>query len=149
MKEVAMWDRMRDPFACHGKFQKTNDRFTLGIPDVLGCSKRVGWALELKEFDGVRKLSVSFRPGQLDWLRDWEQAGGVSLVVTTWGLRPLVFKWQDGERLEEGCTPEEVLRLALLDGGTLRGPQQWRGFVNLLVMFGQGFAESREPKRWG
>ena len=49
MKETALWDKMRDPIAVHGKFQKTNDRFTLGIPDVLGCSSSVGWALELKE----------------------------------------------------------------------------------------------------
>ena len=134
MKETALWDKMRDPLACHGKFQKTNDRFTFGIPDVLGCSHSRGWAMELKEFDGVRVLSVKFRPGQLDWLRDWEKAGGISLIVATLGLRPLTFRWQDGEFLEEGCTPERMLDLALLDGGTLRGPRQWRDFVNLLIM---------------
>lgn len=114
MKETRLWDKLRPPFQLLGKFYKTSDRFTEGVPDVLGVAtigrpvrRPVGFALELKEFDGKRILRVSFRPGQLDWLRDWQRAGGRSWIVVSDRTRVYVYQWERGKDLEAGISPEE------------------------------------------
>src|SRR5688572_30195550 len=102
MKETRLWDHLRPTFDSAGKFYKTCDRFTEGVPDVLGLAtgptpiylgtrrisrdQPIPYAFELKEFEGVRSWKVKFRPLQLDWLRDWEKAGGRSWVVASHGV---------------------------------------------------------------
>lgn len=112
MKESSLWDRIRSPLNREGKFQKISDRFTEGIPDVLGSHKGRSFAIELKEIEGVRILRAKFRPGQLDWLRDWEElGGGVSLVVASWKTSGIILPWRFGRELEEGTTPNRVIEV--------------------------------------
>lgn len=133
MKETTLWDHLREPLNDRGKFQKTNDRFTLGIPDILGQSKATGGcAFELKEFDEVRVWRLKFRPGQLDWLRDWEQAGGLSLIVSSHRQTVYAHRWEMGEELQGGVSPERVLETALLVWTKTRS-NKWRECVNLLL----------------
>lgn len=112
MKETALWQKIKVPLNRFGMFQKISDRFTPGVPDALGSYVKRAWALELKEFKGVHKIKVHFRPGQLDWLRDWDEAGGVALVVATHGLRVFTFRHIHGPSLEEGLTVAEAEELA-------------------------------------
>jgi hypothetical protein len=110
MKETPLWGKLRPGLSRAGRFQKISDRFTPGIPDVLGMANGVGYAIELKELKGVKVLKAEFRKGQLDWLESWRDAGGVSLIVvtlpgsSTWAVFPPEF----GSRLEFGLTPEEL-----------------------------------------
>lgn len=115
MKETALWNKLRPLLLSGGKFQKISDRFTPGVPDVLGVRNGVGWAWELKELHGSRVVRTSFRPGQLDWLRDWEEAGGCSRILATHGRVAYAFRWEHGERLEEGVDPLTLSRLALVE----------------------------------
>jgi hypothetical protein len=101
MKETALWSKLRISLNRRGKFQKVSDRFTPGVPDVLGVYNGRPWAIELKEFSGKNTVHVTFRPGQLDWLRDWHQAGGISLVMVSHGLMVYIFRWEHGVIIEE------------------------------------------------
>lgn len=116
MKETALWRRLDPELSKIGKFQKISDKFTGGIPDVLGCITR-GVALELKELKGVRVIRTKFRPGQLDWLGDWELAGGLSLIVATHRLTWYAFPVSAGEPLESGVSDLEDLALWIHRGG--------------------------------
>jgi len=131
MIESTLWKHLKPELRRLGKFQKISDRFTPGVPDVLGCSG-AGIAMELKEFDGVRVLKVSFRPGQLDWLRDWSKGGGISWIVVSHRQTVYVFRWQTGPELEEGCSPDRVDRIALLKFTKNRG-NSWKDFVTQLA----------------
>lgn len=128
MIESTLWKHLKPELRRLGKFQKISDRFTPGVPDVLGCTKGIGVAMELKEFDGVRILKVSFRPGQLDWLRDWAKGGGISWVVVSLKQTVYVFRWQAGPELEMGCSPDRADRLALLKFTKTRN-SLWSEFV--------------------
>lgn len=133
MREATLWDHLRPALERRGKFQKISDRFTPGIPDVLGCSGGRGFAWEFKELDGVRILKLKFRPGQLDWLRDWEQLGqGTSWVVSTHGQTVYVHHWSFGEDLEKGCSPQEVIESASIVWTKTRH-NLWGDFVDLLL----------------
>ncbi len=142
MKESTLWDHLKPALKRLGKFQKISDRFTPGVPDVLGNHKGVGMAFELKEFDGVRVLSVSFRPGQLDWLRDWAESGGTSWIVVSQRQTVWVFPWELGDVLEAGCPPDRVNSLARLRFTKTRG-NSWDQFARDLVAL-----EMRRGLRW-
>ena len=132
MKESALWRHLKPELAAWGKFQKISDRFTPGIPDVLGVSFGHPMAMELKELDGVRVIKAKFRPGQLDWLEDWDKAGGYSMNLSTWGKRIYVQPREAGTQLELGVSPEELDRLA----GVVfvkSSKNSWRDFVTRLM----------------
>lgn len=132
MNESTLWGHLRPELERRGKFQKTSDRFTPGIPDVLGMCDGLGRAWELKEFDGVIKWKLKFRPLQLDWLRDWELAGGQSLILSTHRQTLFAHRWEMGEILEHGTLPEVVQRTAVLSFTKTRN-NTWREAVNLLL----------------
>lgn len=112
MKETALWNRLRPELAKLGKFQKISDRFTPGVPDVLGIYRGVGVAMELKEFDGVRILKVKFRPGQVDWLRDWEREGGISWVAATHKTNLYLIKQAHADEISQGVNPQRLLEIS-------------------------------------
>lgn len=116
MKETALWRKLDPVISKRGKFQKISDQFTGGIPDVLGALVGTPVAIELKELKGVRVIRTKFRPGQLDWLEDWSSSGGLSLILTTHGLRWLVFSWAYGVDLESGVSPEDISEHCLWEG---------------------------------
>ena len=132
MKESTFWEHLKPELKRLGKLQKISDRFTPGVPDVLGSIMGIPVAMELKEFDGVRVMRVSFRPGQVDWLEDWQKARGVSLILSTQGQTAYVHGVEDAQLLEDGMTPQEVLKLSLL---TFRKTRQntWREFTIKLL----------------
>ena len=138
MKESTLWGHLKPELKRVGKFQKISDRFTPGIPDALGCWCGLGVAMEFKELDGVRVLKAKFRPGQLDWLRDWEQNGGVSWIVSTLGQKVYVHCWDFGEVIEKGSDPSTVEKRALLVF-TKNRSNTWRDFVNLLAALDDRF----------
>lgn len=94
MKETTLWDYLRPLLEREGKFQKISDRFTFGVPDVLGVYRGRGFALELKDFYSANGLiRADFRPGQIPFLNDWHRSGGIALVVgvyesQVYGIRP-------------------------------------------------------------
>lgn len=116
MKETALWRKMDPHLATIGKFQKISDKFTGGISDVIGCLTSRGVAMELKELKGVRVIRTKFRPGQLDWLEDWRNSGGLSLIVASHGLQWYAFPDTVGIDLEAGVSPPELLEIALWTG---------------------------------
>ena len=132
MIESTLWKHLKPEFRRLGKFQKISDRFTPGVPDTLGCTKGIGVAIEFKEFDGVRILRVSFRPGQLDWLRDWQRGGGISWIISSHRQTVFVFPWGSGEELEAGCSPKRVDQLALLKFTKTR-KNKWSDFMTKLT----------------
>lgn len=116
MKESLLWKHLSPELKRMGaKFQKVSDRFTPGVPDVLGMHDEQGHAWELKELKGVRVLRTKFRPGQLDWLRDWERAGGTSWVISTNFQRVYLHDWRYGAELETtGMSPDRIEETASL-----------------------------------
>lgn len=110
MKETNMWRKLDPHLSRIGKFQKICDRFTGGIPDILGArtGDGRGVALELKELSGVYAVKARFRPGQLDWLDDWWSTGAIALVVATWRGEWMAFEPHWAERLEEGLPPDQL-----------------------------------------
>ena len=114
MLESLLWKNTKSEFRKVGKFQKTSDRFTPGIPDVLGCCDGTAYALELKRLAGSGRVRVKFRPGQLDWLEEWGLAGGVGLIVATLEPYVLVFDPRHGPQLELGVSRAEALEMALI-----------------------------------
>lgn len=130
MKETALWNHLRPELAKLGKFQKIADKFTLGIPDVLGIYKGRGVAVELKEFDGVHQLKVKFRPGQLRWLRDWELAGGISWVAATHGTCFYLVKPSHGDALATGLPLDALQKISSYY--TTRTPS-WELAANAIV----------------
>lgn len=132
MLESTLWKHLKPELRAWGKFQKISDRFTPGIPDTLGCARGKGFAFEFKEFDGVRILKVSFRPGQLDWLRDWEKAGGLSWIVASHKQTVYVLDWRTGARLERGVDVDTVVELAKLRFTKSR-TSHWSEFVSDLI----------------
>lgn len=132
MNESTLWKHLRPELALLGHFQKISDRFTPGIPDILGMHDGNGYAWELKELKGVRVLRTKFRPGQLDWLRDWEQAGGTSSIISTNFQRVYVHSWEDGKRLEAGCLTSEIDDGALLVWDKTR-KNSWAEFCKLIL----------------
>ena len=132
MKESTLWDHLKPVLKAVGKFQKISDRFTPGIPDALGCWCGLGVAMEFKELDGVRVLRTKFRPGQLDWLRDWERSGGVSWIIASHGQTVYVHSWGFGQEIEKGSDPSTVEKRALAVF-TKNRSNTWRDFVVLLA----------------
>jgi hypothetical protein len=133
MKESTLWDHLRPVLELRGHFQKLSDRFTGGVPDCVGASRSTPIAMEFKEFDGVRVLKVKFRPGQLDWLRDWENNGmGVSWIIVTLGRVVYVYYWQQGEALERGVSPSEAMDRATFVWEKLPR-DRWSEFVDDLL----------------
>jgi hypothetical protein len=143
MKETTLWQHIDHPLQSHGRFQKISDRFSIGVPDVLGCCRWEGVttvktgipvAMELKELSGVGVVKTKFRPGQLDWLRDWELGGGVSLVLTTWGHTVYGFRWNKGWALECGLEPSSLRKNCLFEFP--KGPRgaTWRDFVTFVLV---------------
>lgn len=129
MKETALWNKVKPHLNRVGLFQKISDRFTPGVPDVLGVYQGRGIAIELKELKGVRIFRAKFRPGQLDFLRDWEKAGGLSVVLSTTRSRQIyVHPWSFGETLESGVNPETLNEAALIVH-----PPKWGEFTNLFL----------------
>lgn len=133
MKESTLWSHLSPELKLlGGKFQKISDRFTPGVPDVLGMYREIGHAWELKELKGVRVLRTKFRPGQLDWLRDWERAGGTSWVISTNFQRVYVHEWNCGEELQRaGMSPERAESTASLVWDKKRG-NSWKEFCELI-----------------
>jgi len=134
MKESLLWKHLSPELKLAGaKFQKISDRFTPGIPDVLGMHNSTGHAWELKELKGVRILRMKFRPGQLDWLRDWEQSGGVSFIISTHGQRVYIHGWSYGEELElSGMSPGRIEDTAWL-AWTKDRKNHWRELITQLL----------------
>jgi len=139
MKESALWRNLSPELQRFGKFQKISDRFTPGVPDVIGSCKSPGGplgvpvALELKEFSGMRVLKVKFRPRQLDWLREWEEAGGKSFILSSHGNRVLMAHHHShGPELEQGVSAERAFDLATLYYDS-PGSRRWKDFTSLLV----------------
>lgn len=100
MKESAMWSRLKVHLP--GSFDKFSDRWKIGVPDVIGCVPGRGVAFELKQSDIRTGIRVSYRPGQVRWLRYWKNYGGVALTVVSVGLEIWVFDIRFAEDLEEG-----------------------------------------------
>jgi hypothetical protein len=134
MIESNLWKHLKPEFKRIGKFQKISDRFTPGIPDVIGVTLGCPLAIELKEFDGVRVLRLEFRPGQLDWLRDWEDGGGSSFIFATLKSTVMVFLWTSGEELEAGVSPDRMNELSVLTLTNVRGTK-WRLFTAHFVSY--------------
>lgn len=132
MIESTLWSHLKPELKRVGKFQKVSDRFTPGVPDVLGCCRGLGMAMELKEFSGVKILRVEFRPGQLDWLEDWSEAGGLSWIISSVKQTVMVFPWELGPQLEDGVSPDQALNWSLLTF-TKTSRTQWRDFVENLI----------------
>lgn len=132
MKETTLWGHLKPELKRHGKFQKISDRFTPGVPDVLGCSGGTGFAIELKEFSGARIVKAHFRPGQLDWLRDWSVAGGTSWIFSTLGQTVYVFPHGAGYALEVGISLVEATDLAIFKF-TKNPKTRWSDFVIQLI----------------
>lgn len=133
MIESTLWKHLSPELNRRGKFQKVSDRFTPGIPDVLGVARqRGGYAIELKEFKGVRVLRTKFRPGQLDWLEDWSDNGGTSMIIVTLNQTVYVFSWQRGILLETGASPETMEKASSLTW-TKNRYNSWSDFVTLLL----------------
>ena len=132
MKESILWNHLKPVLSTHGKFQKISDRFTPGIPDVLGCSLSRSYALELKELKGIRVIRTKFRPGQLDWLQDWHKAGGYSWILSTWGSMILVHPWEAGTLLEEGVDEDLLYNLSVCAFHKTRA-STWGLFVDELL----------------
>jgi penicillin-binding protein-related factor A (putative recombinase) len=114
MIESTLWKHLRPGLNRIGKFQKVSDRFTSGVPDIIGCYKGQGIAIELKELDGVRKLKTKFRPGQVDWLTEWADNGGTSLIICSHKSTVGVHSYLSAERMESGMSTEEFKADALL-----------------------------------
>lgn len=134
MKESTLWEHLRPALALRGHFQKLSDRFTGGVPDCVGSSDAVPIAMEFKEFSGVRIWKVKFRPGQKDWLRDWQRVGkGVSWILCTAGRTVYVYDWMQGDTLESGITPNEAIDRAVLVWEKLPR-DRWIEFVDLLLL---------------
>ena len=55
----------------------------------------------------MNTLKVKFRPGQLDWMKDWEEAGGLSLIVSSKGSTVYIHNWVHGLVLESGLPLKE------------------------------------------
>lgn len=132
MKESTLWSHLKPELSLQGKFQKLSDRFTPGIPDVLGCSLFRGYAIELKQLKGVRILKTKFRPGQLDWLEDWDKAGGKSLIVSSLGQRVFVHRWEMGRQLEEGMTESHLIESSAMTFVKSK-KTTWQGFIEGLL----------------
>lgn len=133
MKESLLWKHLKPELKRYGKFQKISDRFTPGVPDVLGCCPtKGGVALELKEFSGVHRVKLSFRPGQLDWLRDWSLAGGTSYIVSSHRSTVTVHSHQLGAFLEAGCSLKEALGLSVITF-TKTPKTRWADFTERLM----------------
>ena len=114
MKESTLWDHLKPTLQASGKFQKISDRFSPGVSDILGCFVGIGIAIELKELDGVRVIKAKFRPGQLDWLDDWDKAGGPAWIISTLGQYVFVHHCRYGASLENGMPLDEVIGKASL-----------------------------------
>lgn len=132
MKESTLWEHLKPELKRLGKFQKVSDRFTPGVPDVLGALLGIPVAMELKEFDGVRVLKIKFRPGQVDWLEDWQKARGVSLILSTQGQTVYAHGVEDALQLEAGISPQEVIKRSLLTFTKTR-QNTWREFLTKLL----------------
>lgn len=133
MTETTLWKHLRPILNQHGKFQKVSDRFTPGIPDVLGCLRSMGVAIELKELKGVKILKTKYRPGQLDWLEEWAQAGGGrAWIIATHGQTVYVLPWFKGYLLESGIAPADLEDVAQLTWKKTR-TNLWSDFVALLL----------------
>lgn len=139
MKETTLWNHLRPVLEKRGHFQKISDRFTGGIPDVLGCCDGIPVAIELKEFSGVNTLRVRFRPGQLDWLRDWNQFGGVSLILSTHGQTLYAHRWPAGALLEKGASVSDVEGTASMVWKKPRGGSWKEGSEYLLEVIRQEY----------
>ena len=131
MKESTLWQHLKPGLSARGKFQKLSDRFTPGIPDVLGCA-HMAYALELKQLKGIRVLKVKFRPGQLDWLQDWETSGGKSWIVSSMGQKVFVHRWDLGREIEQGMTEDHLRDLASLVFVKSR-QTTWESFIEGLL----------------
>lgn len=114
MKETTLWTHVKPGLQNLGTFQKISDRFTPGVPDVLGCMGGRGVAMELKELKGVAIRKVSFRPRQLDWLEDWAASGGAAFILSSYGHTVYLHDHSLGAEMEEGMTPERLEASALL-----------------------------------
>lgn len=133
MKESLLWKHLKPELSRVGKFQKISDRFTPGVPDMLGISEGIPLAIEFKELKGTRVLRVSFRPGQLDWLRDWERGGGVSWILsTTHDGEVMAHTWRCGEDMEKGFEPSALRELASVVFPKTR-TNTWRNFIEILL----------------
>jgi len=66
----------------------------LGIPDVYIRTKRVGAWAELKNVKSTIKypFTISFRPGQYQWLTTHHRLGGTSLLIVGTLFDIFVFK---------------------------------------------------------
>lgn len=81
---------------------------------MLGVLQGIPVAIENKELKGVRVVKTKFRPRQLDWLRDWEVEGGVSLILSSHGPTVYLHHWSWGTQLEEGVDPQVLRDSALM-----------------------------------
>lgn len=130
MKETALWNQLRPRLALLGKFQKISDRFTPGVPDVLGIYQGKGIALELKEFAGAHVLKVKFRPGQVDWLTEWAECGGRAWVGATTSDRTFYLIGTDHlDKIAEGVSPTKLRDISTFYS---KGPK-WELVVNAIV----------------
>ena len=130
MKETALWDKLRPELAKLGKFQKIADKFTGGIPDVLGNHQGHGIAIELKEFKGTAaNYWVKYRPGQVRWLRDWQEAGGTSWVASTVGTEVYLIPIQHIAKLADGVNLQELGRIS----SYIKGEEQWEHVALAIV----------------
>lgn len=106
MLETNLWKKIKIPLSRIGKFQKISDRFTSGVPDIIGCWKSVGVAIELKGLSGSRILKANFRPGQLNWLKSWSDNGGVSVIICTHKTTIGIHHYRSGSFMESGMSPD-------------------------------------------
>lgn len=130
MKETALWDKLRPELAKLGKFQKIADKFTGGIPDVLGNHQGHGIAIELKEFKGTAAgYWVRYRPGQVRWLRDWQEAGGTSWVASTVGTEVYLIPMQHIAKLADGVNLPDLVKIS----SYIKGEEQWEHVALAIV----------------
>jgi hypothetical protein len=106
MTETHLWNGLR--IHLPPSFQKLSDRFTLGVPDVIGCYNSVGYAFELKRSKRKNSFLVSYRPNQVPWLRRWADQGGVAVTLVTLGSAVWCFGMRDAEALVAGLELDDA-----------------------------------------
>lgn len=131
MRESLLWKNLKPELSRIGKFQKISDRFTPGVPDVIGCYQSKGIALELKELKGSRIIKTKFRPKQLMWLSEWISQGGIGFIVASYKKTVFIFPVICGNKLESGLSEPELHNLSFLTF-TKTPKNTWKDYVKKL-----------------
>lgn len=106
-------------------FQRFEDRFHSGIPDINFCVDGVEWWVEAKHLDALpvrasTPVRIDLRMDQVLWLKHRKKAGGLSLVLVRVGREQWVAFTEHFDRLEEGIPTETFFQLSYWHGTDLQ-----------------------------